>query len=63
MPRRCHRCLPQSGALVRPTGAVLAEAHDERAVADRRYPCEGSMAALATTSTSKEVATPELVTE
>ena len=35
-------------AVLRPAGAVLIEAHDEWQVAERRYPAEGSMAALVT---------------
>jgi putative transposase len=38
---------PGEAAILRLAGAVLIEAHDEWAVADRRYLAEGSMALLA----------------
>jgi transposase-like protein len=50
---------PNPEALRRLAGSVLAEAHDEWQVGDRRYLSEGSMALLATrTADPKEVATP-----
>jgi putative transposase len=54
---------PNPEALLRLAGAVLAEAHDEWQVADKRYLSEGSMALLDTPPASpKEVATPALLT-
>jgi Transposase, Mutator family len=54
---------PNPEALLRLAGAVLAEAHDEWHVADKRYLSEGSMALLDTKpDTPKEVATPALLT-
>jgi transposase-like protein len=55
---------PNPAALLRLAGAVLVEAHDEwQVTAERRYLSERSMALLTDkTSTSKEVAKPELMT-
>jgi len=54
---------PNPPALLRLAGAVLAEAHDERQVADKRYLSEGSMALLDTPPANpKEVAPPALLT-
>lgn len=43
-------------------GSVLAEAHDEWQVAEKRYLSEGSMALLTTAPDPKEVAQPALLT-
>jgi len=37
---------PDEAAILRLVGAVLIEAHDEWAIAERRYLSEGSMAAI-----------------
>ena len=51
---------PNPAALLRLSGAVLAEQHDEWAVTDRRYLSEGSMAGLL--AVSSEVVTSQLLT-
>ena len=54
---------PNPEALLRLAGSVLAEAHDEWQVADKRYLSEGSMALLDNPpGNPKEVATPALLT-
>ena len=54
---------PNPEALLRLTGAVLVEAHDEWQATDRRYLGEATMALLTTPTSSPEgVATPELMT-
>jgi putative transposase len=53
---------PNPAALLRLAGAVLAEAHDEWQVADKRYLSEGSMALLNAAPDPKEVAQPALLT-
>ncbi len=53
---------PNPAALARLAGAVLAEAHDEWQVADKRYLSEGSMATLIPVTEPKEVAQPALLT-
>jgi transposase-like protein len=53
---------PNPEALLRLAGAVLVETHDEWAVTDRRYLSEASMAALVTTASVEQVATPEQLT-
>ena len=37
---------PDEQAILRLVGAVLIEVHNGRAIAERRYPSEGSMAAI-----------------
>jgi putative transposase len=53
---------PNPPALARLAGAVLAEAHDEWQVADKRYLSEGSMALLTTAPDPKDVAQAALLT-
>jgi transposase-like protein len=53
---------PNPPALARLAGAVLAEAHDEWQVADKRYLSEGSMALINPAPATKEVAQPALLT-
>src|SRR5689334_2126438 len=53
---------PNPEALLRLTGAVLVEAHDEWQATDRRYLGEAIMALLATPSEPTAVATQELMT-
>ena len=48
---------PDEQAILRLVGAVLIEAHDEWAIAERRYLSEGSMAAVAATVNPPEAAT------
>jgi putative transposase len=47
---------PNPAALLRLTGAVLVEAHDEWQVSDRRYLADGSMALLNQPTPTEEVA-------
>jgi putative transposase len=54
---------PNPEALVRLAGSVLAEAHDEWQVADKRYLSESSMNLITTSAPdAKEVAAPALLT-
>lgn len=53
---------PNPPALLPLAGAVLAEAHDEWQVADKRYLSEGSTALLTASPDPKEVAQPALLT-
>jgi putative transposase len=54
---------PDESAILRLVGAVLIEAHDEWAIAERRYLSEGSMAVLATVGEAPELpsSTPALL--
>jgi len=56
-PLRRGRRLPNPEALLRLSGAVLVEQHDEWQVSDRRYLSEGSMTAL-TSVPAKNTALP-----
>ena len=53
---------PNPEALLRLTGAVLVEAHDEWQATDRRYLGEATMALLRLRPHQETVATPELMT-
>ena len=54
--------LPNPAALARLAGAVLAGAHDEWQVADKRYLSESSMATLTPPAEQKEVEHQALLT-
>jgi putative transposase len=47
---------PDESSILRLVGAVLIEAHDEWAIAERRYLSEGSMAAILAGDQAREIA-------